>query len=323
MHHPDTPDGLTIIDISIPESPSKTSVLKDGSGGFDELDGAFGVTIVVIDNITYVLVTSSEDYALTIINIEPLVVSSSTNKTGGDSDGKHKTKPTFGIDPKTYTQRVEDGLIINGESFTVNDNFWTHIPMQNLTIGESQNFTAKVYAQNELKVLEFVFGITEVGKWYESDAAVTFHFDYQALFEKVVITDKKDILDTKKFGFSIKKVPCRTDEVTTNCKQVSMELSFNESPTGKVLGLQAIDHERRTNVLYFNDGINLEGKSLNPAPTEQIISKIKYKGLQTIQRVDKINDIWVPIDENEPVLKYTRNSHGNFIALELKPYVIH
>lgn len=245
-----------------------------------------------------------------------------TAETGGDSDGKHKTKPTFGIDHKTNYQRVDDGLIINGEAFTVDDNFWTQIPMQYLQVGDVQNFTAKVYTPKELHVMEFLFGIPEVGKWDKAEASVAFFFDYKGDLEKIDWKNNENIVDMKSVYFSTDKVSCQSDDVAHDCRQVSVELEFKESPIGKVLGLQAIDHERRSNILYFNDGITLEGDSLNPPVTLEIMSEIKYKGLQTIQRIDKEQDIWITLDEDEPVSKYQQNSFGTFFPIALKQNII-
>lgn len=241
---------------------------------------------------------------------------------GGGSDGQHKTKPTFGIDHKTNFQIVDDGLTINGESFTVDDNYWTQIPMQYLQVGEVQNFTAKVYAPKELHVMEFLFGIPEVGKWDKAEASIAFFFDYQGDLEQVDWNNKENIINMTSIHFTTDKVPCKSDDDTNDCRQVSIELEFKEAPSGKVLGLQAIDHKRRSNILYFNDGITLQGDSQNPPLTQEILSNIKYKGLQTIQRIDKEQDIWITLDDDEPVSKYQQNSFGTFFPIEWKKDII-
>jgi len=241
-----------------------------------------------------------------------------TASTGGDSDGAHKSKPTFGIDHKTFLQKVDFGLTINDESFVVDDNYWTEIPMQNLTVGEIQNFTSKVYAPHQLNVMEFLFGIPEVGMWDDAEASIAIHLDYSGEFDKIVWNNNLQIINEESFSFSSMDAFCGPDDIIEQCTKVSIELEFKESPTGKVLALQAIDQKRRSNILYFNDGMTVYGESLNPPFTKQIISEIKYKGLQTIQRIDKVQDIWITLDEKEPVSLYQQNDHGTFIALEYR-----
>lgn len=239
-----------------------------------------------------------------------------TGNTGGSSDNEHKSRPTFGIDEKTFAQKVDYGLTINEEAFVVDDNFWTEIPMQNLNVGESQNFTSKIFAPHQLNVMEFLFGIPEVGKWDKAEASVALTFDNAGTFQAITWNDDFNLINQTSFSFSERDAFCGPDDLVEQCKQVSIELEFKESPIGKVLALQAIDSKRRSSVLYFNDGITVHGESLNPPLTQEIMSKIKYKGLQIIQRIDKVQDIWITLDEKEPVLLYQQNSFGTFFPIE-------
>ena len=68
-------DGLQIIDISNPASPTAVASITDGGSDgngdtFDELDGASGVTTAVIGGANYALVAALNDDGLQIINIE-------------------------------------------------------------------------------------------------------------------------------------------------------------------------------------------------------------------------------------------------------------
>jgi len=242
--------------------------------------------------------------------------SDSITRGGGDSDHEHMSRPTFGIDEKSFAQKVDFGLTINDEAFAVDDNYWTQIPMQNLTVGVTQNFTSKLFAPHQLNVMEFLFGIPEVGKWNKAEASVALTFDYAGDFEGITWNNDYNLINQTSFTFSERDAFCMPEDTVEQCIQVSIELEFKESPIGKVLALQAIDSKRRSSILYFNDGITFFGESLNPPLTKEIVSKIKYKGLQTIQRIDKVNDIWITLDEKEPVLKYQQNQHGTFIPIE-------
>ena len=83
-------DGVQIIDITTPGSPTATASFddgdSDGSGGtFDELDYAHGITTVVIGSNTYALVTSSVDNGVQIIGLD-VVTADSTTTTKKSSD---------------------------------------------------------------------------------------------------------------------------------------------------------------------------------------------------------------------------------------------
>ena len=60
-------DGVQIIDISTPSSPSATSTVEDDST--KELDGANGVAITTIGSSTYAVVTGTNDDGISIIDI--------------------------------------------------------------------------------------------------------------------------------------------------------------------------------------------------------------------------------------------------------------
>jgi len=249
--------------------------------------------------------------------------SSPTSEGGGGSSNEHKTRPTFGVDHNTFVQAVETGLEINGSPFMVTDNFWTPIPMQNLTVGDVQNFTATTYAPKTLRVMEFLFGIPGVGEWGKAEASVEVHLDYRGdIIEVIPRNAEESIVDFSVLKYSSTHSKCRADSNTPTCNTVSVELAFNEAPTGNVLAVQAIDYKGRSNILYFNDGLYFNGPSINPPVTLQIPSEIKYKGLQVIERIDKANDIWITQDENEPIETYQRNSVGAFLPLEWRTFEI-
>ncbi len=247
--------------------------------------------------------------------------SSPTSDGGGGGSNEHKTRPTFGVDHNTFTQLVDPGLVINGESFIVTDNYWTHIPMQNLTVGDVQNFTATTYAPKTLRVMEFLFGIPEVGEWDKAEASVEVYLNYRGeIIEVIPKNAEETIADFSVLEYSSSISKCREDSNTATCNTVSVELSFNESPVGNVLAIQAIDYKGRNNLLYFNDGLYFSGASLNPPVTMQIPSEIKYKGLQVIERIDKATDTWITVDEKEPIEKYQRNSLGAFIPIQWREF---
>lgn len=245
--------------------------------------------------------------------------SSTVGGSSGSSNDVSKTRPTFGLDHHTFAQIVEGGLMINNATFNVLDNYWTHIPMQNATVGEVQNFTATTYAPKTLKYLEFLFGVPEVGKWYDAESSIGVALDYQGVITSNYTYNRDDVLiDFDTLSYSASKTFCSPDDTTQLCDRVSFEFVFNESPLYQVLAVQAIDMKGRTNILYFNDGIDVTGESLNPPVQKVILSDIPHQGLQTVERVDKAEDIWMTLDENEPVSLYQQNSFGTFLPLEWK-----
>ena len=84
-----TVDGIEFEDeASSPLSLTAIASITDGVGGFDELNGARGVTTTVISDKTYALVASKNDDGLQIIDIStPASPTSIASITDGSTDG--------------------------------------------------------------------------------------------------------------------------------------------------------------------------------------------------------------------------------------------
>ena len=76
-------DGVQIIDITNPNSPTPVSSITDGVDGYTELRGAFSITTTTIGSSTYALVASEDDSGVQIIDItdptDPIAVSAATD----------------------------------------------------------------------------------------------------------------------------------------------------------------------------------------------------------------------------------------------------
>ena len=113
-------DGVQIIDITDPSNPTPVSAITDGEGGYTELDGAYDITTVTIDSLTFALVTAFNDNGIQIIDItdpsNPTPVFAITDGEGGytELDGAH-TITTVTTDSSTFalvTAHFDDGIQI-------------------------------------------------------------------------------------------------------------------------------------------------------------------------------------------------------------------
>ena len=110
---------LTSFSISAQLIVSSTASVTDGESGFYELEGAYGITTVVIDGKTYALVASSLDDGVQIMNIsnpaDPTAIASVTDGDDFDElDGAYAIT-TVVIGGKTYAlvaSYVDDGVQI-------------------------------------------------------------------------------------------------------------------------------------------------------------------------------------------------------------------
>ena len=92
-----TDNGVQIIDISTPSRPKPVAALEDDEDGFDRLEGAEGVTTVVIGDSAYALVAAFSDNGVQIIDISDPSSPQPVAALEDDEDGFTKLKGASSI----------------------------------------------------------------------------------------------------------------------------------------------------------------------------------------------------------------------------------
>ena len=113
-------DGVQIVDITDPQNPTPAAGIADGVGGFTELDGARGVAGELVDGHAYVVVASTADDGMQVLDLSlpwaPDPAASMTDGVGGFDvlDGA-KDVTIVEIDGRVYAvvaSTVDDGIQI-------------------------------------------------------------------------------------------------------------------------------------------------------------------------------------------------------------------
>ncbi len=229
------------------------------------------------------------------ISSVPESVTSETN-SGGSSANKHKTKPTFGLDHNTFAQIVEGGFSFNGVSHDIVDNWWTPFAEQEVKIGTINSFTAKVYADKQLLVQEFLFGIPNVGEAHKAELGVEVFYDYSGDIDKVRVIQKTNIIDAGSAMIITSPSKCLPNDEDKKCVTTFLSMKFLEPLQDKVMAIKAIDFKGRVNITYLNEGFDISGDSLNPMKTMMIPGTEKYEGLIEITQTAKYSDVWATSD---------------------------
>ena len=97
-----------------------------------------------------------------------------------------------------------------------------------------------------------------------------------------------------------------------------MEHSFNQRTITNIVRVTIIDNDGRSATVYFNEGIQIIGESLNEPVTENIVLQGKPPQIIQITQIDREFDLWQ--DDNESI--WTRNSFDHWIKLTIEEYVM-
>jgi len=229
-----------------------------------------------------------------------------------DNDGGSNawdTRPTFGVSHETLDEIIVDnGFRFNGESFAVVDNHHTPFDEQIIELGAVNSFAATVYADKDLKVQEFLFGIPEVGMGHLAEMRVEVWFDYTGEIQDVIVNQDSEIIDRASLIVTHQKSKCQVTDIEENCDTTFMSAVFLEPLKDNVMAIKAMDFKLRDQTTYLNDGFDVSGDSLNPMNTMMISSTVKYEGLIKVTQNEKYNKYWTTDDGRI----FEMNSFGSF-----------
>jgi hypothetical protein len=231
-----------------------------------------------------------------------------TDKSGG-GDNQWDTRPTFGVSHETRQGLiVENGFSFNGDYFTVTDNHHTDFAEQSVEIGTMNSFTATVYADKQLKVQEFLFGIPNVGESHLAELGVEVWYDRDGAIEDIVVDQDTAVIDEGTISVSHEKTKCLSTDVEPLCDTTTVSMTFLEPLADKVMAVKAIDYANRDQRTYLNDGFDISGESLNPMLTQMIPSNVKNQGLLEVTQLAKYSPYWQSAEGR----MFEMNSFGSF-----------
>jgi len=273
-----------------------TSACQIGTVGSSDgqFNGPFGTALDSNDRIIV-----SESSGNNRVQVFSLATATTDKPSGGSGDQKHKTRPTFGLSHTTFSPLVEGGFSFNGKSHDITDNFWTPFAEQEVKLGQSNSFSAKVLAEKKLMVQEFLFGIPVVGEAHNAELGVEIFYDSGGEIERVQVIQKTDIIDVDSVKIIHAKSKCLSNETDEKCVTTLLSMKFLEPLKDKIMAIKAIDFKGRTHITYLNDGFDISGDSLNPMNTKLIPGTQKYEGLIEITQTAKYSDIWIANDGRE------------------------
>ncbi len=218
------------------------------------------------------------------------------------------TRPTFGISNENNKKIVDNGFVFNDKAFSIKDNFHTPFAEQPVKLGEVNSFEAKVYAERNLKVQEFLFGIPQKGEAHLAELGIEVWYDLFGEIQDIKVIQKTNVIDVDSLTVTHEKTKCLSSATEEKCDVTKVLVIFLEPLKDSVMSIKAIDYKNRYQITYLNDGFDISGTSLNPMTSMMMVSPAKYEGLIPVTQTEKYSSYWTAEDGK----MFEKNNFGSF-----------
>lgn len=215
-----------------------------------------------------------------------------TTGNGGECDSTCSV-PTLGMD-KTGTRIVENGFSYNGNPVNV-ESFFTPYPLIKTETGKNNIARLKIYdalGPENIQHVELAFGLKKGNTINERTASI-FWDRYHDGTETVNVYSPTNAIDNVRVHSQ--KDYCSSDKETA-CLLLSIQHRFRTPLDFDIVGTNVWNKQRSSWQNYFNHGVDVYGKSMNPSPTHYGISNGKLIQLTETENAvayDKEGNKWI------------------------------
>lgn len=208
--------------------------------------------------------------------------------------------PTLGIDSND-NRIVVDGFVYNGIPTDV-ERFYTPYPLITVKVGQENKAVFKIYengGEQKIKHFDFAFGLKKGQVISHSKAMIEWDRDFFGI-QTVNVVDPEHALENIKIESKTAKCSSTSFE---DCLVLTIYHTFRAPLEFNIVGTNVWDEKRNSWQNYFNDGIEITGKSINPPEQVTAFDRIGYVHTLTIfdknfaidengNTWNKINNIW-------------------------------
>lgn len=227
-----------------------------------DVNGATNNIGITLNNTDNTVMVPAANVALTgDFGVVATAAASSNNGGGSGCDGDCE-EPTLGVD-SVGKRHVTNGFTYNGNSVDV-ERFFTPYPLITANVGQTNKAEFKIYENQgpeNIKHFSFAFGLGKDQIISESKAMIELDIDHEGT-ETVTVTDPENALENVKVETSI--VSC-SDNSFTECLGVTIYHKFRAPLDFNIVATDIWDFKRSSWQNYYNHGIEVVGKSLNPS----------------------------------------------------------
>jgi len=262
--------GTTYSGVWAADSTSLTITIIDVTGGVlvigvDTIAGAAGTNIAGIAGTNADLISIGGDTATLAGDFGVIVVASA----GGSSSSNQP--PTLGVN-KYGQQIVDNGFSYNGNP--VDSAFYnTAFPLIGTNVGVENVAKLKIYAHRGIDSIRHValaFGLDKGQVFGDSNVVIEWDKLWNGV-ELLNVIDPENALDNVRVVTS--KGQCKEDSNSNGCLIVEVFHTFRQPLENNIVGVYVWDDLRKGWNNYFNDGVEVQGESLNPPKQHQVSHK--------------------------------------------------
>jgi len=222
--------------------------------------------------------------------------------------------PTLGSD-RYGNNYVDNGFTFNDFTADV-ENFKTHMPLQTLNVGELNTAVLKIYdnrGAGKIEHVELAFGLNNKQHVSESSNTITWEQNFKGT-QSIIMKDPDNMLmDVNALG-----------EADGKIMKITFNFAFREPMEQSKIGVTVWDQDRHSKTFYFNDGIEVVGKSLNPPKIVTILDNRGYPVTLTMTGkntgIDEEGNIWT---HNSPWIKLSQPVEDQLPHENLDPVSAH
>ena len=220
------------------------------------------------------------------------------NDTSSGGDESSSNSPTLGK-TSSGAQLVTNGFQYNGLTVNV-DRYHTEFPLIGTNVGDINTISMKIYdsaGPSGIKRVEFALGVPDIGLYHEAEAFVEVWMQRDSVaVQETIIVDELNLLENSDVSATVSQTSCSGGE--QQCLLVELQYSYREPPAYNTISIKPVDWDNNAHQFYFNDGIHVDGDSIN-LPKEITISAshaadTTHAGetLHLVQ-IDRAEHLWV------------------------------
>ena len=210
----------------------------------------------------------------------------------------------MGLD-QNYRRIVEEGFSYNGNPVDV-ESYYTPYPLITVNVGEQNKAVFKIHDNSGTQNIEHIglaFGLGEGESFYDSKAVISLDRTFDGR-EIVNVSDPENALDD--ISVITEKGLCNRSSGAW-CLIVTFYHTFRAPLDFNMVASYVWDFDHNAWHNYYNHGIEVVGKSLNPPTVEYVVDRFGNTHALTIEevtegkRLDENNSLWILVgDEWQP-----------------------